>query len=436
MSSVGGSQFRNAADDRCHDGAMASQRTTPLPTVSAAGVLAVGTSVANVLGYALTVVGARRLGPAEFGAFSALLAVVIVGNVAALAVQAATARTVARGPESGSGPAVASAVRTAVVVGVAVGGLLAAASPALRALLDLPSVLPVVAAAVAVAALTITAPALGVAQGHERFARLAWLVAVQAALRVGGGIVAMIVSPTATAGMIGIASGFVVAALVAWVVAHPPWRGAQDGRQALRDTLESAALFLGFVVLTNIDVVLARHVLPSAESGLYAAGAIFAKVAFWLPQFVPMLAFPALTDPGRRRGAINRGLIAVTACGAVLVGLAAATGATAVRIVAGAKYVDLAPWVAGFVALGALYAVVNLLVYAHLAQAERWTVVVVWAVLAVFVVVVETTARTVTGVLVPGLVAAAVLVAWGVVRERRTAHVVTSAITGGSGGSG
>ena len=61
------------------------------------GAVAVGTSLANALGYVLTVVGARVLGPAEFGAFGALLALVIADSVAALAVQATTARSTAKG---------------------------------------------------------------------------------------------------------------------------------------------------------------------------------------------------------------------------------------------------------------------------------------------------------------------------------------------------
>lgn len=375
-----------------------------------AGSLALGTSVANALGYVLTVVAARRLGPEEFGGFGALLALVIVGNVAALAAQATTARAAAtRRP-------VGPAVRSGVMVAVALGLLLAALAPVARSALQLSSTTPAVAAAVAVAAMAVAASSLGLVQGRERFQLLAVLVTAQAALRVGGGIAGIAVSPTAAGALVGMAVGLVVAAALTWLAARPPVSPAVPG--ALRATLSSGVMLLGFVVVTNVDVMLARHVLPADVSGLYAAGSIFAKIAFWLPQFVPLLAFPALSDPARRRGVVTVGTLAVAGCGAILVMLSWLFSDLAVRLVAGEGYGDLAPWVPGFSALGALYALAHLLVYAHLARGDRWTVGVLWTVLAGYVVVVETTADDLRGVLVPGLVAAGVIVCWGLVRER------------------
>ncbi|TDD71708.1 hypothetical protein E1262_06165 [Jiangella aurantiaca] len=379
---------------------------------SSAGLLALGTSVANLLGYALTVAGARRLGPHEFGAFSALLALIIVGNVAALAVQATTARAAAT--DRPVAPAVRSGLALAVVIGVA----LTALSPAAESVLQLPSPVPAAAAAVAIAALTATAPSLGIIQGRERFGLLAAMVTVQAALRVGGGLVGMALEPTATSALIGIALGFAAAGVVAWLVARPPALLSPRGGFAVRATLSSGAMLLGFVVLTNIDVILARHVLPPEVSGLYAAGSIFTKIAFWLPQFVPMLAFPALADPARRRSAVTLGVAAVAACGAALTVLCWLLANPAVEVVAGPSYDEVAPWVPGFAGLGALYALAHLLVYAHLAQRDRWTTGVLWLVLAGYVLVVELWAATLAEVLVPGLVAAGLIVLWGLARER------------------
>lgn len=377
---------------------------------SSAGLLAAGTSLANALGYVLTVVAARRLGPEEFGAFGAVLALIIVGNVAALAVQATTARTVAAG--RAPAPAVRSGLLAAVLLGVALSLL----SPVARSAFQLSSAAPMVAAAVAIAALTATAPSLGAVQGRERFRLLAVLVTAQAALRVGGGLAGMAVSPSATSALTGIAVGLLAAGALAWALARPPV--SHPGGLAVRATISSAAMLLGFVVLTNIDVVLARHVLPADVSGLYAAGSIFTKIAFWLPQFVPMLAFPALSDPARRRNAVTLGVLTVAVSGAILTGLSWAFSATAVRLVAGSEYSDLTGWVAGFSGLGALYALAHLLVYAHLARRDRWTAAVLWTVLVGYVAVVETTATDLAGVLLPGLVAAGTVVSWGLLRER------------------
>jgi O-antigen/teichoic acid export membrane protein len=384
--------------------------------VTGAGMVAVGTSLANAVGYALTVVAARLLDPEEFGAFGALLAFIIAGSVAALAAQATTAGDVARGEPP------APSVRSGLLLAAAVGIALVLFSPVLVTFLQLPSVVPAIAAGAAVAAFTATAPALGMVQGAERFQALGTLVAVQAVLRVTGGLAGMAIQPTAAGALVGIAVGLVLAGVVAWVVARPPLGWSHDGatKGTMRATLASGSMLLGFVVLTNVDVVLARHVLSAEASGLYVAGSVFTKIAFWLPQFVPLVAFPALTDPRRRRGAVRLGLLAVVGCGLVLVAATALFAEPVVSIVAGPRYESLTPWVAGFTALGALLAVAQLLVYAHLASGDRLTTAVVWVILAGYVAVVEHTASGIGGVLVPALTAAGLVVLWGRARERAT----------------
>ena len=126
-----------------------------------------------------------------------------------------------------------------------------------------------------------------------------------------------------------------------------------------------------------------------------------------------------MTKPRRRRkGAIRLGLIAVAGCGAALVAGAALLSAPAVAVVAGGQYDDLAPWVPGFTALGALFAIAQLLVYAQLASGDRPTTAVVWIVLAAYIAFVEITASTLPGVLFPALTAAAVVAIWGLAREQ------------------
>jgi O-antigen/teichoic acid export membrane protein len=392
-----------------------------LPTpVAGTGAVAVGTIVANALGYLLTVIAARVLGPAEFGAFGALLALVIADSVAALAVQATTARATA------TGQPVVPVVRAGLSVALVVGAVLSLLSLPLREFLQLSSVVPAVAVAVGIMALTATAPALGIVQGAERFPMLAAMVAGQALLRVAGGLTGMAIEPTAAGALVGIAGGLVVAGIGCWLVARPPLlpTPVHSLGASVRSTIASGGMLLGFVLLTNADVFLARHVLPAQQSGLYAAGNVFTKIAFWLPQFVPLVAFPAMTDPHRRKAAVRLSLLAVVGCGAVLVAGVAVLPDLAVAIVAGDQYAALSPWAAWFTALGALLAVAQLLVYAHLASGDRLTTAVVWAVLVAYIAVVELTADTLPGVLIPTMCSAGLVVLWGLVRERSSVRAV------------
>jgi len=375
-------------------------------------LVAAAAGVANAAAYGLTALAARGLGPEQFGAFGALLAFVLVGNVAALAVQAVVARRRARHAD------LAPAVLAGLLVALAAAALIAAATPALTRYLRLPDPVGPLAVAVAVAALAAAAVPVGLSQGAERFGLLAVLVASQGLLRVVGGLVALVVNPTASSVLAGTAAGLVVAALVAWLAVRPPGPSIPGSRPVLREAAAAGGVLLGFVALTNVDVTLARHVLTPTESGWYAAGAIFTKVAFWLPQFVPLVAFPALSDPLRRRTVLRRALLAVAASGlALVVGSAVASDAL-VALVAGPAYAPMAPWLWGFTALGALFAVAQLLVYAQLAAGDHRTGAVVWVVLVALVLVVELTATGLAGVLVPALGAATVVTAWGVIREQ------------------
>jgi O-antigen/teichoic acid export membrane protein len=379
--------------------------------IGKAGIVAIGASAANALGYVLTVAAARLLGPAEFGAFSALLALVIVGNVVAMAIQATTARDIAQGRPAGD------VVVGGLVLAGAVGVVLAGLAPVLSAFLTLPSITAALGAGVAIVAMTATGPALGTIQGRERFPLLGVAVAGQAAMRVGGGLTGMAVSPTAAGVLVGMAAGLVAAGVVGWLIARPPVNGGAGLRPAVATTLAAGGLLLGFFVMTNADVIMARHLLSPEESGVYGAGAIFTKIAFWLPQFVPLVAFPALADPARRRGAIRLGLLAVVACGGALVAGTAVFAEPVVLLVAGEQYEALSTWVAGFTALGAVFAISQLLVYAHLATGDRPTTLVVWVLLVGYVTVVELTATTLGGVLFPALGAATLVACWGLVRE-------------------
>jgi hypothetical protein len=230
----------------------------------------------------------------------------------------------------------------------------------------------------------------------------------------------MAVRPTASAALVGVAAGLIVAALGAWLIAWPPLGPGTRATfvTSLRKTFVAGALLLALVFVTNADVVLARHVLSARDSGFYVAGSVFTKIAFWLPQFVPLLAFPALTDPKRRREAFRLGVVAVAGCGAALVVGTAILAGPAVSIVAGSRYADLAPWIPAFTALGGLFAIAQLLVYAHLASGDLPTIAAVWAVLLAYVAVVELTATSLGGVLIPALSAAGLLVLWGLTRER------------------
>jgi hypothetical protein len=379
----------------------------------------VALSAANGLGYLLTLVASRRLGPEGFGALAALLGLVLVGNVLALGLQAVVARRVVTGD-------VAVAVRWAPRVGAAgaaaVGGTALLAVPATVHVLHLDSVWPAVALAATLVPLTLLGGQLGLLQGAERMHALAALYVVGGVGKVGGGVVGVLVGDSVTATMVGTAAGAAVSAGIgALLVRETLPSGSRSSvlpPGVLAETARATYSLGGLFALTNVDVVLARHALPAREAGLYAIGAVVAKAAFWLPSVVPVLALPGLSDPGRRRRTAGRSLAAVVTAGLVVTTACVVAGSWVVRAVGGSAYVELAGRVWLFAAVGALFAVAQLLLYSRLATEDRRVAAPMWLLVLGEVVVVSLWLHgSPTEIVLVALTTAGVLVGLGVLAE-------------------
>ena len=191
-------------------------------------VVAPAMAAANALNYAFNLVMSRLLGPADYGALGALLALVLVGTVPGVALQAVVARhTTLAGRAVGR---LWSRVLVAVLaVGGALGLLALAASPAVAAFLHLPSLGPCLWLAAALLPLPLLSAVQGMLQGREWFGLLAAVLLVAAAgrLAVGLGLV------EGGLGVEGALAATAIGSAVAVLVAVPRLR-AQGGWEHLR----------------------------------------------------------------------------------------------------------------------------------------------------------------------------------------------------------
>jgi O-antigen/teichoic acid export membrane protein len=376
-------------------------------------------AVANGFGYLLNLVASRVLGPSGFGALGALLGLVLIGNVAALGLQAVTARVLAADRTTSTSHA-ATMYRLALVCAAGVAVLALAAAPMLTQLLHLPDAMAAWLLPLVLAPLTVTGVQLGLLQGTERFRSLARLYVVAAVGKVGGGLVGATVGGSVTSTMAGTAAGATLSAAVGHLMVRDLLTGPRRsaGRERRRELLYATHSLLVLFALTNVDVLLARHYLPAPEAGRYAVGAVVAKGAFWLPGFVAVVALPALSDTARRRRAALRSMAAVTACGVVATAVCAVLGDLVVALVGGSAYASLAPRVWLFAAAGSLYALAQLLLYSRLAATDRRALVAVWAaLLLLLLLVVGGRHGSTTEIIVCVIVAAATLVATGAAAE-------------------
>jgi O-antigen/teichoic acid export membrane protein len=129
----------------------------------------------------------------------------------------------------------------------------------------------------------------------------------------------------------------------------------------------AGAGILGLWLLVNVDVVLARHLLPSTDSGLYAVGTIFAKIAYWAPQPVVVVLYPRLVTSADPRRLLTRGVALIGGLGVLLALGIGGAARPLLGLAFGPAYLAVAPVLWIFALLGTALALVQLVLYATLA---------------------------------------------------------------------
>src|SRR6266508_617260 len=364
------------------------------PSLARAGLMvAPAMAVANGLNYAFNLVMLRLLEPAAYGALGALLAVILIGTVPGLALQAVVARHTAL--RAGDRRAVAELwSRTLVAVSwVSLGLGVAAAAPALAAFLHLGSIVPALWLAANILPLPLVSALQGMLQGVQRFGALAAALLLNAGARLAVGVGLVAAGHGVDGALAASVAGSVLAMLLPLTLLRPMLAGrgvpsgAPPGGPAVpsgaprpapttaalgREVGAAALAFLGLLLLTNVDLLLARHCLAAEPSGLYAAGAVVAKIAYWAPQFVATIAFPRLaTEAAARRRLLARAAAVITALGVALMVVVAAAPELAVTLPFGAAYRDVGPDLPLFAALGTALALVQLLLFSGIAAGDR-----------------------------------------------------------------
>jgi O-antigen/teichoic acid export membrane protein len=348
-------------------GALARESDTT--TRGATAVLGAGMLAAHVASYAFVVASSRVLGPSGYGAVAALVAVLMVAGVPGLALQAVVAGRVARTLPT------RRLLTWTLRVGLAVGALVLLTAPLLRDLLALPGLLPVAALAAALAAQPVLSTSHGLLQGAGRLHQLAALLVLGATTKLVAGVGLVLLGHGAAGAMGGLALAHVVEAVVALRVVRPVLHEGEVG-ELLRDLAVAVVGLAAVFTLANADVLVARARLTGEASGLYAVGAVAARVAFWLPQFLVVAGFRHLAEAERRAAQHRSALVGTVAIGVLGVLAAAVLGPDLVVLVFGEAYGPVGGLLWAFTLLGTAVAVVHLAVQTDVAARRRGAVVI------------------------------------------------------------
>ena len=376
-----------------------SRRSAGPRLLTGSGQIAVAMMVMNVATYVFTMAAARIIGPVSYGAYFALMNLVMIIGVVMLGLQATAARRISADPDH-VGQIERGILRVSSRASLLVGVGLLVSAPVVNALLDLDSVPTAMLVAVAAVPMTMMGAQMGILQGERRWRELAVMYVLSGVPRLVIGLALILWRPTEFMAFLGIALGFYVPFLYGLaVLGHARDAGATHERHGFlpivkEAVLNSQALF-AFFALTNIDMLVGRSVLDSHESGLYAAGLIVSRAVMFLPQFVVVVAFPSMSTSRNPARALAVSLLAVGGLGGACVIATALLPDLVLVFAGGGEYDEVSGLLWVFAVLGTCMSLLQLLVYSVLARQGKGSMALVWAAFACVVVLASTRVSTV-----------------------------------------
>jgi glycosyltransferase involved in cell wall biosynthesis/O-antigen/teichoic acid export membrane protein len=347
------------------------------------GMLVLALGLLNGSNYLFHVVVSRQLGPSDYGALAALLAILLVLSVPLGVLQTLIAQRAAalraQGNEEDVTELAASTTRGVLPLVLAAGvATLLLAAPLLALFLDVSFASASLLAPVVVLG-TLCAIPLGVLQGTMRFGAFAVVVLSGVVVRLVSGIGfveaglgvpgAMLAGSLAAA--VSLVVGFSLVGLRGGVLTKV--RGSLEG---LRGGFRVALFALvAFWLLAQVDIVLARHFLDPEEAGFYSSAGLLARALPFMAAAVAFVAFPRFVT-ARERGEdalhwLRTSLVAVAVLVVAAFVILVPLRNVIVELTFGERYgpaASLLPLLC--VGMGAL-ALVGLLTYFHIAMGSR-----------------------------------------------------------------
>lgn len=331
----------------------------------------------SFMNYAASIIFSRLLSPASYGDLTALTAITVIAAVPIAAAQTIVAERIAvifaAGAEGDARYLIRYAVAHIGAIALFVSAVYVACIPWIRPTFHLQTTGPLIAL-VPLLLLSFFLPvAYGVLQGMERFTTLGIVMLAIATSRIVIGVPWTLAGGGAGGPIFGQAVGTLLALLACAYLLRPYLlrRGTGAARAGLRRrldrrTLTAGGVFMGFALISSLDLLLAKLLLSAHAAGEYAALATIEKIVLFLPGAVAIVMVPNAATAKHTDGSNQRVLRIASLLVAATTLLAALPAGLAphlvVRLMFGARYMKAAPGVLPIVCAGAALALLYLLV--------------------------------------------------------------------------
>jgi len=364
------------------------------PLLAGSAVIFAGSIVTNVGAYLYHLFAGRILGPVGYGELASLISLLYIFGVPTTVLSTVLVKYFSKcKADSSAGEAKDLYIRMVQVLGkisVVLFVLFLVASPYIASFLNLTTPRSLYWIFLGFV-LTIFATVNGsIMQGFQLFV---WVSAYGA---LGMLAKLAISTPLAYFGVEWTIIGSVIASLIVFVLFFLPIRFIfQAKRKSLFLTKKELLLFsaptfltlLGLTSLYSFDIVLVRHFLNPAESGLYSAIATLGKVIFYASSAVTLVLFPVLSERTAKQEPAGKILsIALLLVGIISIGVTVIyflVPTLVIQLLFGASYDGGAPYLGLFACFISLYSLGNVFVLTCLAvnKLSIWMITIIAAVL-------------------------------------------------------
>jgi O-antigen/teichoic acid export membrane protein len=258
-----------------------------------------GNFFAGLAGYAFQALLAGALGPAQFAEVASLLAIFYIIQILHFVAMAAAARITAPLAAQGKHSEVQRAYRDMTIYATLIGGagmlLFMLFAPALRSSLGI-GLGPLLILSATVPLNLLVGLGRGVMQGEQRFLPLSFNFFTYGSTTLVFLPVLLHFRLRAVGATLAIVLGLAICNLFAVLTLSRLPQGGHHERLGLAGVIRSSvAAAAGLSVITifyNMDVLLAKHFLPTLQAGLYSGMSLLGKILFFGTISISAVMFP------------------------------------------------------------------------------------------------------------------------------------------------
>ncbi len=268
-------------------------------------VMSAATFLAGGLDYLFQIYTGRMLAPAEYGVFiavTALLQVAVYLTNSIRNVMAYYTAEIAVEPDSQSqiGRFLRRGWRWAWRWGAIALALTLLVSPIVKSFLHIPTVWPLVAAALTMLLLFLRPITDGTLQGIQRFGGLGSVQVVQAAARLLLGAMLLVLGWQAFGALLALPLAMAVALLLGVWLLRPLFHAGEHEKASRAVSWNYSLLTLSgllfFALIINLDAIAVKRVFSPEIAGNYGPVVTLAKMNLFIPLAMGLVLFPKVTQ--------------------------------------------------------------------------------------------------------------------------------------------